>query len=164
VPASLSVPGRAVRALVVSRGAWRRCEDHLAAHLPDEAVGLFAGRVRTTPAGPVGVATRFLPLPNRAARPSRVFEVPASDLLRAMAYASAQGLTALAVVHSHPDGPARPSRPDTEGGWPELVTVVVGRSGTARRAVAAPAPSAGQTVPIAVGRRRGQGAPRPRGR
>ena len=75
--------------------------EHAEAELPNEACGLLALRE--------GVAERFFPGRNRAASPYR-FELeidPETWFLEDDGYE-------LAVFHSHPSSPPRPSRTDVE--------------------------------------------------
>lgn len=75
--------------------------EHAEAELPDEACGLIVLRD--------GVAERFVPGRNRAASPYR-FELevePETWFLEDEGYE-------LAVFHSHPSSPPRPSRTDVE--------------------------------------------------
>ena len=154
----------APRALLVAPGARAAAERSLVACAPEEGIGLLAGRVmgrrhdRRT-----GVAVHFLPLANTAPDRRRLFALAAPDLARALAHVGARGLVPLAVVHSHPGAPPRPSRLDAEGSWAELLTVIVG--GPDRplwRAYASGAAPTGalRAVPLALSRRRGRGAPR----
>jgi proteasome lid subunit RPN8/RPN11 len=79
----------------------RELEDHARAEEPNEACGLIALRD--------GIAQRFIPGRNAAASPYR-FELetaPESWFLEDEGYE-------LAVFHSHPSSPARPSRTDVE--------------------------------------------------
>jgi proteasome lid subunit RPN8/RPN11 len=79
----------------------RELEEHARAEEPHEACGLIALRD--------GIAQRFIPGRNAAASPYR-FELetaPESWFLEDEGYE-------LAVFHSHPSSPARPSRTDVE--------------------------------------------------
>ncbi|HEU4740489.1 MAG TPA: M67 family metallopeptidase [Meiothermus sp.] len=89
---------RVPKALLES--TWR----HLRAESPREGVGLWAGRL--------GLVTRVLPLPNVDPRPHQSYEADPAELLRALEGLEAAGLEVLAIYHSHPTGPARPSPTD----------------------------------------------------
>ena len=75
--------------------------EHASAEAPNEACGLLAFRD--------GVANRYLPGRNAAASPYR-FEL---DLDPETWFLEDEGYE-LAVFHSHPSSPARPSRTDVE--------------------------------------------------
>ena len=75
--------------------------EHAEAELPNEACGLIALRD--------GVAERFLPGRNRAASPYR-FEL---EIDPEVWFLEDDGYE-LAVFHSHPSSPPRPSRTDVE--------------------------------------------------
>lgn len=75
----------------------------LRAALPAEGCGLAAGRS--------GAIERLYPLPNAAASGSR-YEADAAAQLRAYEAMTAEGLEPVAVYHSHPASPARPSATD----------------------------------------------------
>ncbi|PZA07926.1 MULTISPECIES: Mov34/MPN/PAD-1 family protein [unclassified Meiothermus] len=80
---------------------WR----HLRAEFPREGVGLWAGRL--------GLVTRVIPLPNVDPKPHQGYEADPATLLRTLQGLEAAGLELLAIYHSHPTGPARPSLTDT---------------------------------------------------
>ncbi len=93
--------------------------EHAEAELPNEACGLIALRD--------GVAERFLPGRNRAASPYR-FEL---EIDPEVWFLEDDGYE-LAVFHSHPASPARPSRTDVEsiGLWEGKAYVILSlRSG-----------------------------------
>ncbi len=79
----------------------RELEEHARAEEPNEACGLIALRE--------GVAERYLPGTNAAASPYRfqLETAPEHWFLEDEGYE-------LAVFHSHPSSPARPSRTDVE--------------------------------------------------
>lgn len=79
---------------------WR----HLRAESPREGVGLWAGRL--------GRVSQVIPLPNVDSRPQANYEADPAELLRALQGLEAAGLELLAIYHSHPTGPARPSPAD----------------------------------------------------
>ena len=80
----------------------RALEEHARAEAPNEACGLIAFRD--------GVAERYLPATNEAASPYR-FELKPADPMDF--FLEDEGYE-LAVFHSHPASPARPSRTDVE--------------------------------------------------
>jgi proteasome lid subunit RPN8/RPN11 len=87
--------------VVVPAEVRRTLSEHAAAEAPNEACGVVAFRD--------GVAERYIPGRNRAASPYR-FELevdPEAWFLEDDGYE-------LAVFHSHPSSPPRPSRTDVE--------------------------------------------------
>ena len=88
--------------------------EHAEAELPNEACGLIALSD--------GVAERFFPGRNRAASPYR-FEL---DIDPEVWFLEDEGY-ALAVFHSHPSSPPRPSRTDVEsiGLWEHRPYVIL---------------------------------------
>jgi proteasome lid subunit RPN8/RPN11 len=88
--------------VVIPAPVRRALEKHARAEAPNEACGLIALRD--------GVAERYLPGENLAASPYR-FELRAGD--PADWFLEDEGYE-LAVFHSHPAAPPRPSRTDVE--------------------------------------------------
>jgi proteasome lid subunit RPN8/RPN11 len=72
---------------------------------PQEACGLLAGHS--------GQATRFLPTPNALASET-AYEIDPSLLISAFRSLRESGEELIAIVHSHPRGPAEPSKRDLE--------------------------------------------------
>lgn len=92
----------------------RVLEDALWAHArrdaPAECVGAIGGHER-----PDGLYAHALyPLPNIAPDPVRHYLADPGHLLRALRAMQAEGLSLVALYHSHPNGPATPSRTDTQ--------------------------------------------------
>ena len=88
--------------MVIPAEVRRALEEHARAEAPNEACGLVAFRD--------GVAERYLPATNEAASPYR-FELKPTDPMDF--FLEDEGYE-LAVFHSHPASPARPSRTDVE--------------------------------------------------
>ena len=82
---------------------------HVAAHLPEEACGLVGGLVD----GPVARAVVFYPIEN-ILHSAVAYEMDPLPQIRAMLDIEAAGLELVAIYHSHPSGPARPSSTDVE--------------------------------------------------
>ncbi|WP_034385128.1 Mov34/MPN/PAD-1 family protein [Deinococcus sp. YIM 77859] len=76
---------------------------------PHECVGAIGGDVR----GNVAEAVALYPLANISPDPQRTYLADPGHLLRALRAMQAGGLTLVALYHSHPQGPARPSGTDT---------------------------------------------------
>jgi proteasome lid subunit RPN8/RPN11 len=87
--------------VVIPAGVRSALVEHAGAELPNEACGLLALRD--------GVADRFFPGRNRAASPYR-FEL---EIDPEVWFLEDEGYE-LAVFHSHPSSPPRPSRTDVE--------------------------------------------------
>lgn len=77
---------------------------HLRAVLPHEGLGLWVGRA--------GRVVEFWPLPNVHPRPCERYEADAQALVEAVRRLEQMGLELVAIVHSHPNGPALPSEAD----------------------------------------------------
>lgn len=77
---------------------------------PHECVGALGGRVD---AG-VAQARALYPLANIAVDPEREYLADPGQLLRALRAMQAEGLSLVALYHSHPRGPASPSLSDTQ--------------------------------------------------
>ena len=84
---------------------------------PLEGCGILAGRP--------GVATRIYPVEN-ALRSQTAYEMEAAQQLAAMLAVEEAGLEMVAIYHSHPDGPERPSPTDVAlAFYPDLAQVIV---------------------------------------
>jgi proteasome lid subunit RPN8/RPN11 len=152
---SLPVAAQTPRALVIAPRALHAALAHIAAERGREAVGLLAARAGR--GRRAAWACAYLPLANRAADPARRFEVTAADMAQALSVARRRKLVAVAVVHSHPVGPARPSALDRLGAWPELAIVVVAGERAPRwRAYRASGEGEVRPLPLVVERRRGE--------
>lgn len=81
---------------------------------------------------------RALPLKNAADNRRVAFTVSAHEYLRSERYAADCGLKLCGFYHSHPDGPACPSRSDVEqappGLWSFIVPVISGLAASPRGA------------------------------
>jgi proteasome lid subunit RPN8/RPN11 len=89
----------------------------LTALYPEEGCGLIAGRD--------GQALRLYPVENRLHSPV-AYEMEPAQQVRAIVALEAEGLELLAIYHSHPDGPARPSATDmAHAYYPDQAYVIV---------------------------------------
>lgn len=88
---------------------------HVEACLPLEACGLLAGSD--------GVVTEVIPVTNEARSPVR-FRMRPVEQLAAFERIAAEGRELLAVFHSHPAGPARPSQTDVAEAAYEAVHII----------------------------------------
>jgi proteasome lid subunit RPN8/RPN11 len=83
---------------------------------PLEIVGILAG---------TNQEMQILPLENIAAHPDREYIADPQSLLHALKHLRTQNLELLALYHSHPNGPAKPSRTDfLEAKWDVPMLIV----------------------------------------
>jgi len=90
--------------LRVSRDCLEQTLAHLRAVLPHEGVGLWVGQR--------GLVRQVWPLENIHATPQLRYQAHPQALLDALRKMEAEGLELVAIVHSHPNGPAKPSDTD----------------------------------------------------
>jgi proteasome lid subunit RPN8/RPN11 len=111
-------------ALVISPEMRASVVAHLRSALPNEGVGLLAVEWRDASTGRVATACRFYPGTNIRSSPSR-FEMDPRELIAVLAGIDERGWSLGAIVHSHPNGPATPSRTDlAEAFYPESLMVI----------------------------------------
>lgn len=90
---------------------------HVAGLWPEEACGLVAGRD--------GCAVRLYPVENIHHSPV-TFEMDPVQQVRAMLAMEADGLDMVAIFHSHPHGPPRPSPADVAAAYyPDAVQFII---------------------------------------
>src|SRR4030095_9540812 len=83
---------------------------------PQEACGLLVGR---------GSADRFIPMENTLAS-STAFEMDPAQLFSTFRDLRGSGEELVAIFHSHPRGPARPSQSDIERAYyPEAAHLII---------------------------------------
>jgi [CysO sulfur-carrier protein]-S-L-cysteine hydrolase len=93
---------------------------------PLECVGVLAG-----PGG--GRVTVVHPLSNIADHPTREYIGDPRDLIRVIKLVRSQGLELAAIYHSHPNGPAEPSRTDlAQAAWEIPYLIVDAKTGEIR--------------------------------
>ena len=103
--------------------------DHVRAHYPEEACGLVAGRD--------GRATAVYPIDNIHHSPV-LYEMDPLQQIRAMIDLEAAGDDLLAIFHSHPAGPARPSPTDVaQAHYPDALQVIISLADLAQPSVRA---------------------------
>jgi proteasome lid subunit RPN8/RPN11 len=103
--------------LVLEPSLLEQVVDYTRSVLPLEGCGLLAGRQRT--------AARFFPITNRLASRTE-YDMEPSELIAALRDIRSSGESLLAIVHSHPRGPAVPSPRDVERAlYPEAAHVIV---------------------------------------
>jgi proteasome lid subunit RPN8/RPN11 len=87
------------------------------AGLPLESCGLLAGHGSS--------ATQFISITNRLAS-AMEFDMDPTELIAALRALRTTGEKLLAIVHSHPRGPASPSAKDIERAWyPDVAHIIV---------------------------------------
>jgi proteasome lid subunit RPN8/RPN11 len=102
--------------LVIAPGLLDRVFEHARGHYPQEACGLLVGR---------DSADRFIPMTNALAS-SNAYEMDPAQLIATLRDLRSSGEELVAIYHSHPHGPARPSRSDIERAYyPEAVHFIV---------------------------------------
>jgi [CysO sulfur-carrier protein]-S-L-cysteine hydrolase len=102
--------------------------DHAKNLYPKEGCGLIAG---------AGVGSRFVPIRNSLSS-STQFEMDPAELIPALRDIRERGEELLAIYHSHPHGPARPSTSDIERAYyPEAAHLIVSLADPARPQAAA---------------------------
>jgi proteasome lid subunit RPN8/RPN11 len=99
--------------------------EHARADLPNECVGLLAGRIAEVGGQRVAQVERRYPLVNKAASP-REYLSEERSMFAAMKAMWANGLDVVAVYHSHPTSAPEPSRTDLERNYsPEVVNFII---------------------------------------
>jgi len=97
--------------LVLSRDAYAAILEHADEDAPREACGLMAGRIE----GSVAHVASVHRTPNVAGAPRLAYEIDPETLLQTVETVEEHGLDVVGFYHSHPAGPAGPSRTDHEG-------------------------------------------------
>ena len=106
---------------------------HVGGVWPEEGCGLVGGRR----SGAGSRAVRLYPVENIHHSPV-AFEMDPLQQIRAMLAMEAEGLELIAIYHSHPDGPARPSPTDVANAWyPDAVQLIISLVDRARPGVRA---------------------------
>ena len=102
---------------------------HVSGLWPEEACGLIGGRDRQ--------AVRLYPVENVRHSPV-AFEMEPLQQIKAMLAMEAEGLELIAIYHSHPNGPARPSATDVANAYyPDAVQLIISLADRARPSVRA---------------------------
>ena len=90
---------------------------HAQASYPNEGCGLLAGRGYA--------AERFVPMENTKASATE-FEMDPRQLVQQLRALRESGLELVAIYHSHPSGPARPSKRDVARAYyPDAASIIV---------------------------------------
>ena len=106
-----------INVLLISWDIYEAMVAHLISTLPMEGCGLLAGND--------GRIEKHYPIYNRLNSPT-AFEMAPEQLVSAVLELEGQGLSLLAIYHSHPDGPATPSATDiAHANYPDTVQIIV---------------------------------------
>ena len=102
--------------LVLAPGLLDRVIEHAKANYPQEACGLLVGH---------GSADRFIPMENALAS-STAYEMAPAQLISTFRDLRRGDEELVAIYHSHPRGPARPSKSDIDRAYyPEAAHLIV---------------------------------------
>jgi proteasome lid subunit RPN8/RPN11 len=102
--------------LVLSPGLLDQLIEHARKKYPEEACGLLVGR---------GSADRFIPMENTLAS-TTAFEMDPAQLKSVFRDLRQSGEELIGIYHSHPSGPARPSKMDfVRAYYPEAAQLIV---------------------------------------
>jgi proteasome lid subunit RPN8/RPN11 len=102
--------------LNITAQQWEEMRLNVKQYAPEEACGLLAGLENQV--------KLVLPIENELHSPVR-FRMAARDQLDAFERIDQSGLELLAIYHSHPNGPDRPSETDiAEAFYPEVVYLI----------------------------------------
>ena len=103
--------------LQLAPGILEQIVEHARSSWPLECCGLIAGAH--------GVGARAIPIVNALAS-SVAYEMDPGELIAAMRSLRQSGEELAAIYHSHPNGPAKPSRSDIERAYyPEAAYLIV---------------------------------------
>jgi len=127
--------------LLLAPGLLGRVIEHAKANYPHEACGLLVGP---------GSAIRFIPMENILAS-SSAYEMDPGKLISTLRDLRSTGEDIQAIYHSHPHGPARPSKSDIERAYyPEAAHLIVSLADPERPQTAAFRIIAGEVIEIEV--------------
>ncbi|MEI2607704.1 MAG: M67 family metallopeptidase [Candidatus Promineifilaceae bacterium] len=108
--------------LRIPRPQYETLLSHLQSCYPQEGCGFLAGHFG---ADRIGQITQVYPIPNTLARTDAFFMSPPA-MIKALLSLEAQGLSLLAIYHSHPQTAAAPSSTDIAlAYYPEAAQVIV---------------------------------------
>jgi proteasome lid subunit RPN8/RPN11 len=110
-----------VETLVVARVHWEAMVAHVRAHAPEEGCGMLGG--------PPGRVEACYGVENILHSPV-AYEMEPRAQVEAMIAIEARGWDIVGIFHSHPSGPARPSRTDVaQAYYPDAVYVILAPDG-----------------------------------
>jgi proteasome lid subunit RPN8/RPN11 len=102
--------------LVLDGNLMEKIVAHARSTYPMEGCGLLAGKEYS--------AERFIPITNRLAS-ATAFDMDPSELIAAHRSMRESGESLVAIYHSHPQGPARPSRVDIQQAYYPAAYIIV---------------------------------------
>ena len=118
-----------MQTLTLTRALLDEMLAHATGLWPEEACGLVGGRE--------GRAARLYPVENVRHSPV-AFEMEPVQQIKALLAMEAEGLELIAIYHSHPHGPARPSMTDVANAYyPDAVQLIISLADRARPSVRA---------------------------
>jgi proteasome lid subunit RPN8/RPN11 len=127
--------------ITLAPGILEQVIQHATDSLPDEACGLLVGR---------NVGSRFVPIANIAVS-TREYEMNPSELISTIRSLRDTGEQLIAIVHSHPHGPAEPSKTDVDRAYyPEAAHLIVSLATPERPLAAGFRIIDGEVIPIEV--------------
>src|SRR5262245_21530843 len=125
--------------LTLAPGILEQLIQHARNAYPHEACGLLVGR---------NAAERFIPISNISAH-AREYEMDPGQLIATLRALRDTGEELLAIFHSHPHGPAVPSKRDIERAYyPEAVHLIVSLARPERPEAVAFRIADGEALPI----------------
>ena len=130
--------------ITLAPGILEQVIQHATDSLPAEACGLLVGR---------SIGSRFIPITNIAdmATRAREYEMDASQLISTMRSLRDCGEQLIAIFHSHPHGPAEPSKTDVDRAYyPEAAHLIVSLAKPERPLAAGFRIIDGEAIPIEV--------------
>lgn len=104
------------KSLTLQHGQWLAMKEHVQAALPEEACGLIGGQAE--------LARLVIPVENKLRSPQRFLMDPQQQLAGFLRLEELK-LDLLAIYHSHPRGPRRPSPQDLgEAYFPHALSLI----------------------------------------
>ena len=127
--------------LIVAPGILEQATDQARKAYPDEACGLLVGR---------STAERLIPVKN-ISRDAHRYEMDPAELIAVFRQLRETGEKLVAIFHSHPNGPAEPSKTDVERAYyPEAAHLIVSLAQPERPQAVAFRIIDGEVLPIEV--------------
>ena len=125
--------------LSLSPGILEEIIKHAKDAYPNEACGLLVGRT---------TVDRFIPMKNISAN-AREYEMDPAELITILRSLRETGENLISIYHSHPHGPAEPSKTDVERSYyPEVAHLIVSLAALERPRAAAFRIIDGDILPI----------------
>ena len=127
--------------LTLAAGILESVLEHAKAAYPKEGCGLLVGRQ---------AAARFIPIKNISTSATQ-FEMDPAELISALRDLRSAGEELVAIYHSHPHGPAQPSKTDVQRAYyPEAAHLIVSLAELERPRVEAFRIIGGEVIPVEV--------------